>query len=267
MNQWLKKVSFSKWFKGKEPPVLPDHFISFNNVYKNYVTPAGEFPALKGLSFSIDAGEFVAIVGKSGSGKTTLLNIITGIDHPTSGEVYIHGQAIHHLNEDQLTLWRGKHIGVVFQFFQLIPTMTVIENVIMPMDFTGSYPFHSRREQALKLLDLVEMGDCKNKLPATISGGQQQRVAIARALANDPPIIVADEPTGNLDSATAESIFQLFKTLAADGKTVIIVTHDDDLADRCDRIIHIADGMVIENAYAQESEQDINRIENIVTVG
>jgi len=184
-----------------------DHLIELRQVVKIYEGAAGTFYALKDIDLRVDPGEFVAVVGKSGSGKSTLINMITGIDRPTSGEVLVGDTAVHTLNEGQIAEWRGRHIGVVFQFFQLLPTLTVIENVMLPMDFCNVYPLGEREAQAMQLLDLVEMTSHAYKLPTAISGGQQQRVAIARALANDPSIIVADEPTGNLDSVTAESIW------------------------------------------------------------
>lgn len=245
-KNWL---SVQKWFRKEHPQAPIEHFIDLQRVVKEYKTPAGSFCALKGIDLQINAGDFVAIVGKSGSGKSTLLNMVTGIDHPTTGEILIEGSAIHKYSEDKLTQWRGKNLGIVFQFFQLIPTLTVMENVIIPMDFTGKYSFSERYRRARQLLTRVEMLDFKDKLPANLSGGQQQRAAIARALANDPPIIVADEPTGNLDSATAEAIFRLFENLASQGKTVIIVTHDNELASRCKWYIRLADGLIVEKKY------------------
>jgi ABC-type lipoprotein export system ATPase subunit len=190
----------------------------------------------------------VSIIGKSGSGKSTLLNMITGIDRPTSGEVYVNGQAIHELNENRMARWRGKNLGIVFQFFQLLPTISIIENIMLPMDFCRTYPMREREKRALELLDMVELADHAYKLPTAISGGQQQRVAIARALANDPPVIIADEPTGNLDSKTAESVFAMFNRLVEQGKTIIIVTHDSGLAKQTHRTALIADGEIV-NEY------------------
>ena len=224
---------------------IGEHLIELRDIKKAYKTEAGDFLALKGINLSIDSGEFVAIVGKSGSGKSTLVNMITGIDHPSSGEVYINKSAIHHLDEDRMAAWRGASMGVVFQFFQLLPTLTVIENVMLPMDFCNLYTRKQRRERAMELLELVEVGDQARKLPTMISGGQQQRVAIARALANDPPIIVADEPTGNLDTKTAVAVFHLFESLVRQGKTFVMVTHDAELARRMDRVIAVSDGLIV----------------------
>lgn len=219
--------------------------IDVKNVVKKYETAAGEFLALKGIDLQVDPGEFVAVIGKSGSGKSTLSNMITGIDRPSEGSVFVDNMAVHTLTEGQTAQWRGKSIGVVFQFFQLLPTLTVLENVMLPMDFTNTYGSSERRDRALSLLAQVEMDHQADKLPTAISGGQQQRVAIARALATDPPILVADEPTGNLDSRTADSVFSLFTNLVEDGKTILMVTHDDDLADRVTRTITIADGEIV----------------------
>lgn len=221
------------------------HLIDLRSVTKKYETAAGDFLALKDVDLQVDPGEFVAVIGKSGSGKSTLSNMITGIDRPSEGTVVVDRTPVHTLSEGQTAQWRGKSIGVVFQFFQLLPTLTVLENVMLPMDFTSSYPSGQRRERALGLLGQVEMEHQADKLPTAISGGQQQRVAIARALATDPPIIVADEPTGNLDSRTADSVFSLFTQLVDDGKTILMVTHDDDLADRVTRTITIADGEIV----------------------
>ncbi len=220
------------------------HLIELRGVVKEYETAAGPFVALRRIDLNVDKREFVAVIGKSGSGKSTLINMITGIDKPTHGEVLVGNAAVHTLNENQIAEWRGRNVGVVFQFFQLLPTLTVAENVMLPMDFCDLYPGRQRRERALHLLDQVEMIDQADKLPTAISGGQQQRVAIARALANDPQIIVADEPTGNLDSKTADAVFQLFATLIDEGKTILMVTHDEDLAHRVTRTVVIADGMV-----------------------
>jgi len=222
--------------------------IQLRGVAKNYKTAAGDFPALKGVDLDMKAGEFVSVIGKSGSGKSTLLNMITGIDRPSAGEVVVNNTAVHKLSENQMALWRGRNLGIVFQFFQLLPTISVIENVMLPMDFCNTYPMRQREKRALELLELVELTEHAYKLPTALSGGQQQRVAIARALANDPPIIIADEPTGNLDSKTADNIFQLFNKLVSEGKTIIIVTHDSGLAKRAERTALIADGEIV-NEY------------------
>ena len=225
--------------------------VELRNVDKSYKTAVGDYPALKNINLQINAGEFVSIIGKSGSGKSSLLNMITGIDHPTSGEVFVNGSPVHKMGEDRMARWRGKNLGIVFQFFQLLPVISVIENIMLPMDFSRTYPMHERRERAMKLLELVEVADHAHKLPTALSGGQQQRVAIARALANDPPLIIADEPTGNLDSRTAESIFALFNELVAKGKTIIIVTHDSGLAKRTPRTALIADGEIVNEYVAK----------------
>jgi ABC-type lipoprotein export system ATPase subunit len=227
------------------------HLIEVREVVKTFRTAAGPFTALKDVNLRVNKGEFVAIIGKSGSGKSTLLNMLTGIDRPTSGEVYVGGTAVHTLSEGRLAKWRGKQLGIVFQFFQLLPTLSLVENVMLPMDLCGRYSVRDRKKRALGLLDLVEMGDQAHKLPTAVSGGQQQRVAIARALANDPPILVADEPTGNLDSKTAQSVFDLFEVLVAAGKTIVMVTHDVDLAKRVDRAVMVSDGRVIDQYLAR----------------
>ena len=225
--------------------------IELRDVHKYYKTAIGDYHALKSIDLQINAGEFVSIIGKSGSGKSTLLNMITGIDRPTTGEVYVNGTAVHQLNENRMARWRGKNLGVVFQFFQLLPTISVIENIMLPMDFCRTYPMREREKRALELLEIVELADHAYKLPTALSGGQQQRVAIARALANDPPIVIADEPTGNLDSKTAESVFALFNDLVAKGKTIIIVTHDSGLAKRTHRTALITDGEIVNEYVAK----------------
>src|SRR5574339_344235 len=225
--------------------------IDLRDVQKFYKTAIGDFHALKSVDLQINAGEFVGVIGKSGSGKSTLLNMITGIDRPTSGEVYVNDTAVHELNENQMARWRGKNLGIVFQFFQLLPTISVIENIMLPMDFCRTYPTREREKRALALLEMVELEDHAYKLPTALSGGQQQRVAIARALANDPPIIIADEPTGNLDSKTADSVFKLFMDLVAQGKTIIVVTHDSGLAKRTYRTALIADGEIVNEYVAK----------------
>lgn len=219
--------------------------ILVRQVTKTYETPSGPFTALSDVSLQVRAGEFVAVVGKSGSGKSTLINVITGIDRPSAGEVNVAGTAVHALNQEQLATWRGRSVSVVFQFFQLLPTLTVAENVMLPMDFCNTYPVRERRTRALALLGRVGIAEQADKLPAALSGGQQQRAAIARALANDPPVLVADEPTGNLDSHTSEAVLQLFAGLAAEGKTVVMVTHERDAARYITRTITLADGAIV----------------------
>jgi putative ABC transport system ATP-binding protein len=226
-----------------------DHLIETHQVVKTFVSAAGTFTALKGVDLEVGAGEFVGVIGKSGSGKSTLINMITGIDRPTSGEVLVGDTAVHTLSEGQVAEWRGRNVGVIFQFFQLLPTLTVIENVMLPMDFCGLYAPSQRQARAMMLLEQMELADQAHKLPATLSGGQQQRAAIARALANDPPILMGDEPTGNLDSKTADTVFQLFEGLVAQGKTIIMVTHDRDLARRVQRTILIADGEIVSEVH------------------
>ena len=221
--------------------------IEMRDVVKIYSTAAGEFDALKGINMQVGAGEFVGVVGKSGAGKSTLLNMITGVDNLTSGEVLVNSNgsavSIHKMSEDEIALWRGKTMGVVFQSFQLLPMLTLVENITLPMDLCGNFNPRQSRERALELLSLVEIEEHADKLPAYISGGQQQRVAIARALANDPPVLIADEPTGSLDSVTADHIFDVFEHLVSDqGKTIVMVTHDLSLGSRFSRTLQITDG-------------------------
>jgi ABC-type lipoprotein export system ATPase subunit len=242
------------FFKNNEPKNNGNEnsvMIDLREVSKNYKTAVGDYPALKGIDLQINAGEFVSVIGKSGSGKSTLLNMITGIDRPTKGEVFVNGTAVHEMGENRMARWRGKNLGIVFQFFQLLPTISVIENIMLPMDFCRTYPMREREKRALSLLEMVELADHAYKLPTALSGGQQQRVAIARALANDPPIVIADEPTGNLDSKTAESVFALFNDLVAKGKTIIIVTHDSGLAKRTHRTALITDGEIVNEYVAK----------------
>ncbi len=230
------------------PPASdPGLLIDLRGATKIYESDAGACHALKGIDLQVRTGEFVAVVGKSGSGKSTLINMITGIDRPTSGELWVAGTPIHTLSEDQLAVWRGRAVGVVFQFFQLLPTLTVVENVMLPMDLGNSFRAGEREGRAMRLLDAVEIADQAHKLPANISGGQQQRVAIARALANDPPLVVADEPTGNLDSRTAAAVVSLFERLIEQGKTVLMVTHDMDLARHARRLVSLADGLIVDD--------------------
>ena len=218
--------------------------IELRQVSKTYPGAGGGFTALSHIDLEFCAGEYVAIVGKSGSGKSTLLNMLTGIDHPSQGTVRINGVAVHTLGESALASWRGKNIGIVFQFFQLIPTRTILENLLLAMDFVKAIPKNERQRRAERLLQQVGIAQHGRKLPSTLSGGEQQRAAIARALANDPPIVVADEPTGNLDSQTTEVIQGLFKELADAGKTVIVVTHDRTAGARFDRVVTLKDGAV-----------------------
>ncbi len=229
--------------------------ISLQRVTKTYQTPAGDFSALRGIDLEIQAGGFVAIVGKSGSGKSTLLNILGGIDHPSSGSVTVGGAAIQDLTENQLAAWRGRKVGFVFQFFQLLPTLTSAENVMLPMDFCRTFPPRERRKRALDLLDRVGVAQQADKLPSSLSGGEQQRVAIARALANDPPVILADEPTGNLDSVTARAVLELLRKMATSGVTVVIATHERDIAGLIDRKIEVADGMIVQQVAPSSLHQ------------
>ena len=220
--------------------------IRLRQVVKTFESTAGVFTALRGVDLQVQPGEFLSIVGKSGSGKSTLINMITGIDRPTAGQVMIGDTAVHTLTEEQIAVWRGRAIGVVFQFFQLLPTLTAIENVMLPMDYGGCFSPAERPDRAMHLLEQMGMADYAHQLPSSLSGGQQQSIAIARALANDPPILAADEPTGNLDSKTAESVFALFKDLAERGKTILMVTHDGELAKRTPRTVKIADGEIVD---------------------
>jgi len=219
--------------------------ITLTNVSKTFATPAGSFTALKAINLEINRGEFVGVIGKSGSGKSTLLNMIGGIDRPSAGVVSVAENAIQDFNENRLAAWRGRTVGFVFQFFQLLPTLTAAENVMLPMDFSKSFPSRDRRKRALSLLEKVGVLEQADKLPATLSGGEQQRVAIARALANAPAVVLADEPTGNLDSVTAQAIFTLFREMASTGTTVVIATHEADIARVIDRTVEISDGALV----------------------
>jgi putative ABC transport system ATP-binding protein len=228
----------------------PSPRIDVRSLYKAYHTSAGDFAALRSVDIQVWPGEYVAVRGKSGAGKSTLINVITGIDRPTSGEVLIDGVSIHAMPDRQLARWRGKNLGVVFQFFQLLPSLSLIENITLAMDFSGVYPIGERRERALELLEQVGLADHARKVPAKISGGQQQRVAIARALANDPDLLVADEPTGNLDSHTADDVLELFERLVERGRTLLVVTHDLELSQRAGRVIEIEDGKILRKEIA-----------------
>ena len=224
--------------------------IELRNVSRSYPTPAGSFTALADVSLSIDAGEFAVVVGQSGSGKSTLLSILSGIDRPTEGEVFVGGVPVHRLSERDVSAWRGRAVGIVFQFFQLLPTLTAAENVMLPMDFCNAYPPRARRDRALALLDRLGVADQADKLPATLSGGQQQRVAVARALANEPAVLLADEPTGNLDSRTSGAMLEILAGLVADGQTVVMVTHEVGARRFATRTITLEDGRVVGNGSA-----------------
>jgi putative ABC transport system ATP-binding protein len=227
-----------------------EHAIEVSDVVKTYPLPAGDVVAIDHLSLTVEPGEFVAVVGRSGSGKTTLLNLLAGIDRATSGTVRVAGADLGSLSESDLAGWRGENVGLVFQFFQLLPTLTVIENVMLPMDFARKIPVRARRERAQALLERVGVADQADKVPATLSGGQQQRAAIARALANEPPILLADEPTGNLDSATASAVLELFADLNADGQTIVVVTHERDIRAIASREVTLVDGRVVTDERA-----------------
>ncbi len=220
-------------------------FVQLQNIEKVYESAAGPFRALKGITMDIRHGEYVGIIGKSGAGKSTLLNMLTGVDDLTRGDVVVGETRVHALSETKRAVWRGHTIGVIYQSFELLPTLSLIDNVLLPMDFCGLYRGAASVERATSLLDQVGLADHVYKPPTRISGGQKQRVAIARALANDPPLIVADEPTGNLDSVTAEGIFALFDELVDQDKTIVVVSHDRTLAQRVDRVLHLADGQLV----------------------
>jgi putative ABC transport system ATP-binding protein len=221
--------------------------VRLSRVVKTYPGPVETVTALKGIDLTVNAGEFVAVLGKSGAGKTTLVNVITGIDRITSGQIRVGGVDVHALGENKRAAWRGRNVGVVFQFFQLLPTLTALQNVMLPMDLTGRYSQREQRARAMHLLGQVGIAAHAHKLPAALSGGQQQRVAVARALANDPPLLIADEPTGNLDSATAGEVLDMLEALVDRGKTLLIVTHDKDLAARATRTIGLADGEIVKD--------------------
>lgn len=244
-NSYTEKIPGSN---GKEP------IVDVIEVYKSFPVGDSEVTILKGLSLEVKQGEFVSIVGPSGNGKSTLLNMITGIDRPTNGEVIVTGEEIHKLSENQLAAWRGQHVGIVFQFFQMLPSLSLLQNVILPMDFAKKYTSRERRERAMDLLQAVGLEDQANKLPSMVSGGQQQRAAIARALANDPELIVADEPTGNLDTRSSNDIFDLFLELIKRGKTMIMVTHNKELARRVPRVVEIIDGRIARDEYVGGAE-------------
>lgn len=226
-----------------------DHVVEVKEVVKSFPVGDSEVTILKGLSFDVNDGEFVSIVGPSGNGKSTLLNMITGIDRPTGGEVIVTGREVHNMSENKLAIWRGENVGIIFQFFQMLPALSLLQNVILPMDFARKYTTKERRERAMHLLEIVGLDDQAHKLPSMVSGGQQQRAAIARALANDPPLLVADEPTGNLDSRTAADVFDLFNNLISQGKTMLMVTHDKELAKQVPRVVEITDGKITRDEY------------------
>ncbi len=219
------------------------------DVVKSFPVGDGEVTVLKGLTFNVTNGEFVSIVGPSGNGKSTLLNMITGIDRPTDGRVIVTGKEVHKMSENKLAAWRGQHVGIVFQFFQMLPALSLLQNIILPMDFAKKFSRREKRERAMQLLETVGLADQANKLPSMVSGGQQQRAAIARALANDPDLIVADEPTGNLDTRTSEDIFNLFIRLVEEGKTMIMVTHNKELSRRVPRVVEIIDGKIARDEF------------------
>jgi len=238
-----------------DPGALPNNagkpLIEMRAIYKIFQTGAGDFTALNGVDVCFYEGEFVSVVGKSGSGKSTLVNMLTGIDHPTSGSVRVGDTPIHQLSEGKMSIWRGRNLGIVFQFFQLLPMLSLLENIMLPMDFAKLIPFQQREIRAMELLELVGLQDHAHELPAEIAGGQQQSAAIARALANDPPIVIADEPTGNLDSRSADAVFKIFTNLAQQGKTVLMVTHDGALAQRTDRSMLLSDGELVNGWIAK----------------
>jgi putative ABC transport system ATP-binding protein len=229
--------------------------LKLRGVVKIYPTATGGFQALKGIDLEVYAGEFVAIIGKSGAGKSTLVNMITGVDRLSAGEVWAGDVPVHQLNENQLARWRGRNVGIIYQSFYLMPTLSLLDNVILPMDMSGSYRGRKSVDWALELLRQVGLEEHAYKLPAAISGGQQQRVAIARALANDAALIVADEPTGRLDSLTAETIYEIFSGLVQAGKTILMVTHDETLARRVSRCLYVADGEIIPCPVDKETEK------------
>ena len=227
--------------------------VQIKDVVKSFPVGDEEVTILKGISFMVNQGEFVSIVGPSGNGKSTLLNMITGIDRPSSGEMNVTGMPVHKMSENELAIWRGESVGIIFQFFQMLPALSLAQNVVLPMELAGKYTRGERRARAMELLELVGLADQAQKLPGMVSGGQQQRAAIARALANDPPLLVGDEPTGNLDSKTANEVFELFLKLVESGKTMLMVTHDKELATRMPRTIEIANGLIASDNRSQQT--------------
>lgn len=263
-RSWFKtrsRGSNSSFVSDAPTPRADGSLIRLSGLTKNFETPAGTVTALRHVELDVRPHEFVAVIGKSGSGKSTLINMITGIDRPTSGEIVVCGTPIHLLDESRLAVWRGRNMGVIFQFFQLLPTLTLIENVMLPMELARLYTPRQRRARAMDLLEQVGLADYGSRLPMAVSGGQQQRAAIARALANDPPVLVADEPTGSLDPRTAADMFHLFERFVAQGKTMLLVTHDRDLAARVNRVVLIAEGEIMDQVIAQAlpflSEQEL----------
>jgi putative ABC transport system ATP-binding protein len=242
LKNWLRRYGASRSDQARKENGA---IIELRQVVKKYTGRAGSVTALNSVDLQISPGEFVVVLGKSGAGKTTLVNMITGIDRPTSGEIRVAGTAVHALGEDARAAWRGRNVGVVLQFFQLLPSLSVLQNVMLPMDFANRYPIHQQRKRAMHLLEQMEIAEHAHKPPSAVSGGQQQRVAIARALANDPPILLADEPTGNLDSLTAQSVFAVFQDLVRQGKTILMVTHDQDLARQAQRSVLLVDGEMV----------------------
>ncbi|MDB4917673.1 MAG: transporter ATP-binding protein [Gemmatimonadetes bacterium] len=226
---------------------MTNPLIVVRNVSKTFSAAAGPFTALDNVSLDIDKGEFVIVVGQSGSGKSTLLALLAGIDRPSQGEVHIGGTAVHSLSERDMSSWRGGAVGIVFQFFQLLPTLSAVENVMLPMDFTNSWPANKRRSRALALMERLGVADQADKLPSTLSGGQQQRIAVARALANEPAVLLADEPTGNLDSRTANAMLELMSSLVQDGQTIVMVTHERSARRFASRTVTLADGRIVAN--------------------
>jgi len=228
---------------------IREPIIQIQNVFKRFPAGDAEITVLSGVSLTIQKGEFVCIVGPSGNGKSTLLNMITGIDRPSSGEILVAGCPVHKMSEDKLAAWRGENVGIIFQFFQLLPALSLLQNVMFPMELASTYRARERQERAAHLLDIVGLADHMNKLPSVVSGGEQQRAAIARALANDPHLLVGDEPTGNLDSRTSEDIFELFSQVAGQGKTLVMVTHNEELAARAPRVVEIRDGKISHDKF------------------
>jgi putative ABC transport system ATP-binding protein len=230
--------------EAKVPERNNRNIIEIKDVVKRFPVGDTEIAILKGISFHVQRGEFVSIVGPSGNGKSTMLNMITGIDRPSEGAIIVTGRPVHKMSEDKLAAWRGEHVGIIFQFFQMLPALSLLDNVILPMDLTNKYRPHERKPRAMHLLETVGLAEQMHKLPSMVSGGEQQRAAIARALANDPDLLVADEPTGNLDSRTSRDVFDLFAQMVNQGKTLLMVTHDKELAQRVPRVVEILDGRI-----------------------